>query len=121
VNSKYIIKNHTNTFLIRGHEYEVTAPAKFNRSTGELIDDKTLDDVALEIANEKYRQAMGIVSPADIKRYRTRVNLSQQELASLMGRHPATIELYEAGAFPAEADNRLLRALINDDATIVRK
>lgn len=117
MNSKYIIKDHTNTFLIRGHEYEVTAPAKFDRATGELIDDKTLDDAALEMASEKYRQAMGIVSPTDIKRYRTRANLSQQKLASLMGWHSTTVALYEAGAFPSEADNRLLRALINDDIT----
>ncbi|QVI34361.1 toxin-antitoxin system, antitoxin component, Xre domain protein [Lacticaseibacillus chiayiensis] len=115
MSKKYVIKNHTNTFLIRGKEYEVSAPAKFDQTTGELVDDKELDDAALEIANNKYRQEMNIVSPEEIKKYRARTNLSQRDLANLMGWSPTTVALYETGAFPSEANNKLLRALINDD------
>lgn len=43
------------------------------------------------------------------------MNLSQRELADLMGWSPTTIALYETGAFPSESNNRILKALINDD------
>lgn len=115
MNQPYIIKDHTNTFLIRGKEYKVTAPAKFDRRTGELIPDQRLDDAAVALANAKYRQEMDIVSPEEIKKYRARMNLSQRELADLMGWSPTTIALYETGAFPSESNNRILKALINDD------
>ncbi|WP_373443646.1 type II toxin-antitoxin system antitoxin SocA domain-containing protein [Lacticaseibacillus paracasei] len=115
MSKQYEIRNYTNTFLIRGTEYEVTAPAKFDRDTGELIDDKKLDDAAVELANDMYRQDMGIVSPEEIKKFRARVKLSQREFASLMGWSPTTVALYETGAFPSEANNKILRALINDD------
>lgn len=114
MNEQYEVKAHTNTFLIRGREYEVTAPAKFERITGELVDDKKLDDVAVELANEKYRQDMDIISPEEIKKYRAAKNLSQPDLASLMGWHPTTLVLYEKGAFPSEANNKALKALIID-------
>ncbi|MCT3326889.1 hypothetical protein LTZ12_08995 [Lacticaseibacillus paracasei] len=111
---QYAVKAHTNTFLIRGREYEVTAPAKFDRITGELVDDKKLDDAAVELANEKYRQDMDIISPEEIKKYRANTNLSQRDLASLMGWCPTTLALYEKGAFPSEANNKALKALIID-------
>ena len=40
----------------------------------------------------------------------------QRNLAELTGLSPNTIALYEAGAFPTKANNRLLKSLIaNDD------
>ncbi|MEN2315892.1 helix-turn-helix domain-containing protein [Lacticaseibacillus paracasei] len=114
MDEQYVVKVHTNTFLIRGKEYEVTAPAKFDQFTGELVDDKKLDDAAVELANEKYRQDMDIISPEGIKKYRAAKNLSQRDLASLMGWHPTTLALYEKGAFPSEANSQALKSLIID-------
>ena len=109
-------KNYTSTYTINGHEYTVTAPALFDSKTNELIPDKKLDDQAAEMARQQYRNEMGLLSPREIKEYRTKVGLSQRNLAELTGLSPNTIALYEAGAFPTKANNRLLKSLIvNDD------
>ncbi|MCQ2569986.1 MAG: DUF4065 domain-containing protein [Limosilactobacillus sp.] len=56
------------------------------------------------------------MSPKEIKQYRAKVGLSQRNLAELTGLSPNTIALYEAGAFPTKANNRLLKSLMaNDD------
>lgn len=109
------IKNHTNTFLIHGHEYTVTAPARFDSVTNKLVDDTKLDDQAVEIANAMYRKDLDLVSPDDIKRYRAKVGLSQREFAKLLGWSPNTVALYETGAFPSESNNQLLKALMSDN------
>lgn len=109
-------KDFTTTYTINGHEYTVTAPALFDSNTNELIPDKKLDDQAAEIARQQYRNEMGLLSPKEIKQYRAKVGLSQRNLAELTGLSPNTIALYEAGAFPTKANNRLLKYLIaNDD------
>ena len=59
---------------------------------------------------------MGLLSPQELKQYRSKVGLSQRNLSELTGLSPNTIALYEAGAFPTKANNRLLKSLIaNDD------
>lgn len=109
-------KNFTTTYTINGHEYTVTALALFDSNTNELIPDKELDDQAAEIARQQYRDEMGLLSPQELKQYRAKVGLSQRNLAELTGLSPNTIALYEAGAFPTKANNRLLKSLIaNDD------
>ncbi|WPC22367.1 hypothetical protein N6G96_03900 [Pediococcus inopinatus] len=42
------IQDYTNTFIVHGHEYEVTSPARFSSDNDEIIDDMTLDDRAVE-------------------------------------------------------------------------
>lgn len=112
------IKDHTNTFLIHGHEYEVTAPARFDCETDALVDDSQLDDQAVEIANKRYRADLRLVSPDEIKKYRLKIGLTQREFAKLLGWSPNTVALYETGAFPSEANNKVLRALMNNDTVL---
>lgn len=109
------IKDHTNTFNIHGHQYTVTAPARFDSDTNKLIDDTKLDDRAVEIANSMYRDEMHLVLPEDIKKYRAKLGLSQREFAKLLGWSPNTVALYETGAFPSESNNKLLKALMSDN------
>lgn len=116
--AKTYVKNYTNTFIIHGREYEVTAPARFDCETDQLVNDDLLDDSAVEMANQKYRDEFGLVSPDEIKSYRNRVGLSQRELADLLGVSPNTIALYETGAFPSKANNRILKALMSNDETL---
>lgn len=108
-------KNFTTTYTINGHEYTVTALALFDSNTNELIPDKELDDQAAEIARQQYRDEMGLLSPQELKQYRAKIGLSQRNLAELTGLSPNTIALYEAGAFPTKANNRLLKLLIAND------
>ncbi len=109
-------KDFTTIYTVNGREYTVTAPALFDSDTNELIPDKELDDKAAELARQQYRDEMGLLSPKEIKQYRAKVGLSQRNLAELTGLSPNTIALYEAGAFPTKANNRLLKSLMaNDD------
>ena len=105
-------KNYISIYTINGHEYTVTAPALFDSKTNELIPDKKLDDQAAEMARQQYRNKMGPLSPRKIKEYRTKLGLSQRNLAELTGLSPNTIALYEAGAFPTKANNRLLKSIL---------
>lgn len=108
-------KDFTTTYTINGRKYTVTAPALFDSNTNELIPDKELDDRAAEMARQKYRKDMGLVTPEELKQYRAKVGLSQRNFAELTGLSPNTIALYEAGAFPTPANNKLLKSLINND------
>lgn len=111
-------KEYTTTYTINGHEYTVTAPALFDSDTNELLPDKELDNKAVEIARQLYRDDMGFISPDDLKKYRAKIGLSQRNLAELTGLSPNTIALYEAGAFPTVANNRILKSLINNDEVL---
>jgi transcriptional regulator with XRE-family HTH domain len=109
-------KDFTTTYTIDGREYTVTAPALFDSNTNKPIPNKELDDHAAEIARQQYRDDMGLLSPKQLKQYRAKIGLTQRNLAELTGLSPNTIALYEAGAFPTKANNRLLKSLIaNDD------
>lgn len=91
------IANYTNTYDIRGHEIEITAPARF-------------DDQAAKLSLEKFRKIYGVVSPDE------KWNLSQRKFAKVLGWSPSTVALYETGAIPNNvSNNRLLKILIKDD------
>lgn len=109
------IKNHTNTFLIHGHSYTVTMPARFDTTTHQLVDDKTLDDAAVEQANQLYRHDFNLITPAELKQYRQKTGLTQRQLAEVLDWSPNTIALYETGALPTKSNSKILRALMVDD------
>lgn len=108
-------KNCTTVYKINGREYHVTAPALFDSKTHKQIPNDELDDNAVKIARQKYRDDMGIISPEDLKEYRSKVGISQRDLAEITGLSPNTIALYEAGEFPTVANNRMLKSLLNND------
>lgn len=109
------IANYTNTYDIRGHEIEITAPARFDDQTHEVIPDLKLDDQAAKLALEKFRQIYGVVSPEKMKNLRKKWNLSQRKFAKVLGWSPSTVALYETGAILNVSNNRLLKISIKDD------
>lgn len=106
------VKLYTNTFIVCGREYQITSRARFDNCTNQLLDDDLLDDIAVELANQKYREEFGVVSPDEIKNYRSKMKISQKDLADILGTQVSTIALYEAGAFPSRKDNRSLKTLL---------
>lgn len=74
-----------------------------------------MDDDAVKIARQMYRNDMGLISPKDLKKYRSKVGISQRDLAEITGLSPNTIALYEAGEFPTIANNRMLKSLFSND------
>lgn len=112
------IKDYTTTYKINGHQYVITAPARFDSATNEVVMDNKLDDAAAEMARAKYRQDLGLISPDELRAYRKRTGLSQRNLAELTGLSPNSIALYESGEFPTTANNRILKSLINNDEVL---
>lgn len=112
--TKTYIKDYTNTYDIRGIEIEVTSPARFDSKTDKVVPDMELDDKAVRIAQEKYREKFSFVNPEDIKNLRKKWNLTQRELAQIIGWSPSTVALYEVGEIPTISNNRLLKILIKD-------
>ena len=112
---KTYVKDYTNTFDIRGIEIEVTAPARFDSQTGKIVADMQLDNQAIKLAQDKFRKQFDFVSPNDIKNLRKKWNLSQKQLAEVIGWSPSTVALYEGGEIPTKSNNRLLKILIKDN------
>lgn len=111
-------KDYTTIYIIHGHEYTVTSPALFDSETNELVPDNELDNQAIEVARQLYRDDMGMFTPDDLKKYRAKVGLSQRDFAELTGLSPNSIALYEAGEFPTKANNRLIKALFHSDEVL---
>lgn len=108
-------KDYTTTHTINGHEYTVTAPALFIVISMKYFQIKKLDNKAVEMARQLYRDDMRFIAPDDLKQYRNKVGLFQRNLAELTELNPNTIALYEAAVFPIVANNRILKSLINND------
>lgn len=108
------IKNYTNTFNIRGKEIKITAPARFDDSTQKVVPDMTLDNAAIKIAQDKYREMFDFVKPEEIKALRQKWNLTQKQFAKVIGWSPSTVALYEVGEIPTKSNNRLLKMMIKD-------
>lgn len=107
------IKNFTTEYSFDGKTYKITAPARFDDETDQPIYDAELDERATEMARQAYRNDMGLVSPVDLKRFRDKFGLSQRDLTELTGLSVKTVALYEAGAFPSEDDNKMLKDLLS--------
>ena len=113
-------KNFTTTYIINGREYRITAPALFDSETHEILADLELDDRAAEMARSQYRVDMGLLTPQEIKDYRTKIGLTQEELSELTNLNPQLIAIYEAGEFPSKKDNQVLNSLIKSDHVLLQ-
>jgi len=112
--------NFTTTYIINGREYRITAPALFDSETHEILADLELDDRAAEMAPSQYRVDMGLLTPQEIKDYRTKIGLTQEELSELTNLNPQLIAIYEAGEFPSKKDNQVLTSLIKSDHVLLQ-
>lgn len=108
------VKDYTNSYIVRGKEYEVIAPARFDKQTNEIVPDSELDDAAAEMANAMYRKEFDVVTPEQIKTFRKSNGLSQRDLSKMLGWSKTTVALYEAGAIPNEANNILLQQVLTN-------
>lgn len=110
-------KDLTTTYKAGNRKYTVTAPALFDSETDQYVPSK-LDDKAVCIARQRYREDLGLFAPDELKKYRAKTGLSQRDLAVLTGLSPNTIALYETGEFPSKANNRLLKELMARDQVL---
>jgi len=109
------IKDFTQIFTIRGESISITAPAKFNESTGEMVYDQKLDDDAIELAQNIYREKHAYIMPHEIKIFRETLGMSQSNLAILLGCSQETIVMYESGAIPTIRNNLKMKILFSQN------
>lgn len=55
------------------------------------------------MAQNKYRKKFNVIGPIDIKALRKKWNLTQKQLANVIGWSPLTITLYEVGKIPTKS------------------
>lgn len=73
------------------------------------IEDLNNPQDELDAAFREYRKKYGMLQPEEIRSIRKKYNLTQQELAKLLGISPATLSRYENGGLQEAAHDRLLQ------------
>ena len=108
---KTYIKDDEQVFSIRGVDILVTAPARFDVATNEMVYDQKLDDEAIEKAYAIYRERNGYLSPKLIRDMRKNLGISQRDFATLMGWSQTTVVMYENGSLPTNNNNNQLKMI----------
>ena len=109
------IEQREQTFKVRDEQITVLANALIDDKTNEILFDRELDNKAINMAFDKFRDDNNIVSPEEIVSFRKKYKLSQRALSSLLGIGSATVARYEKGAIPSESISNLLKQLIDND------
>lgn len=108
----------TEHVVVRGESIPVTREHRTCQACGASFDRPGAPDAAA-IALETYRRRAGLLSPDEIRAFRTAHDLTQQELSRLLGWGGATISRYENGALPDDAHDRALRLLMRPGNLLV--
>lgn len=97
------------TVEIRGDRIEV--PVKYYKclTCGGDFDDPKAGSDPLEKAYAEYRSRHGMVEPSELKAFRKKYGLTQNELGKLLGWGPVTLSRYENGALQDEAHDKEAR------------
>lgn len=111
---KTIVKTDTEIFTVKGQEIEVTSDFRFDEETNDKVFDRELDNKAINIAFNIYRENNDIISSEDIKSIRKYFCLSQRAFATITGLGQATVTRYENGAIPTKTNSNFIKNLKNN-------
>jgi putative zinc finger/helix-turn-helix YgiT family protein len=104
---------------IRGEEIEIQAEGRRCGGCGEVFSNAEEMERNLEAAYAVYRARRSLMSPAEIRKLREIYGASQKAFGIILGFGELTINSYEQGALPAEANANLLK-LVDDPAAFSR-
>jgi putative zinc finger/helix-turn-helix YgiT family protein len=94
---------------IRRERISVTANYLRCSPEGHLVQDPSAPCDSLDLAYREFRRRHGMLSPEDIRSFRTGYGLTQRQLSAILGWGGATLSRYENGALQDEAHDKLLR------------
>lgn len=97
------------TIVVRGEKYEVTGTIGRCRGCGNEFFEVGRHVDPLACAYTLYRKKHHLLGPDEIRRFREEYDLTQLELAALLGWGAVTLSRYENGALQDEAHDRALR------------
>lgn len=113
------IEKRKQTFKVRDENITVEADALIDNKTNKILFDLDLDNQAINLAFNIYRQKNNLISPVEMVAFRKKYQLSQRSLAKLLDVGSATIARYEKGVLPSESINNLLRKIKDDSSYFV--
>lgn len=80
----------------------------------------TLDEHAMSIIEAARREALGLLSPEQIRAFRTSLQKTQGAMSALLGIGEKTYTRWESGAFiQSEASDRYLRLLMENNENLI--
>jgi putative zinc finger/helix-turn-helix YgiT family protein len=101
---------------IKGVEIAVEAKLVKCEECGNEFNSPELGQDIAEMALHAYRAKADLLTPDAIRAFRAAFDLTQQELARLLGWGIATLSRYENGAIQDEAHDRALRMIMRPEA-----
>lgn len=113
------IKKVEETYTIRGEKIKINAEAAFDSNSGKQIFNEELDNKAINMAFELYREKFDVLGPDRIKRIRKFFNLTQRDFSAMLGWSPTTLATYETGSLPTKNNNIILRQIENNKSNII--
>lgn len=113
------VETRNETLPVRGDKIDIVANVRVCEKCGTDIFDKVLDNENLLRAYDIYRHKHHIISPEEIRALRNTYDISQLNLALLLGWGEISITRYENGSLPDDAHNSMLK-LIQDPFNMLR-
>src|SRR3989304_4082899 len=99
------------TVRVRGEPVEVASEYSKCAECGEEFETPR-GYASLEAAYREYRRQHNLLQPEDIQGWRKRYGVTQKELSQLLGWGDATLSRYENGALQSEANEKMLRLVM---------
>jgi len=94
---------------VRGEVIKVEVKYYKCKSCGEEFEDPRSDEDPLDKAYREYRRLHGMIEPEEIRDFRKKFGLTQNEMSRLLGWGGATLSRYENGALQDETHEKSLR------------
>jgi putative zinc finger/helix-turn-helix YgiT family protein len=104
---------------VRGEAIKVEVKYYKCKSCGEEFEDPHSDEDSLDKAYREYRRRHGMMQPEEIRDFRKRFGLTQNEMSRLLGWGGATLSRYENGSLQDETHEKALR-LAMDPRNLLR-
>jgi len=101
--------HHVEDIRVRGEAIKVEVKYYKCKNCGEEFDDPHSDEDPLDKAYREYRQRHGMMQPEEVRDFRKKFGLTQNEMSRLLGWGGATLSRYENGALQDETHEKALR------------
>lgn len=102
----------TVTHTIKGTQVTIPATLVQCDTCAAQFNSPELDQDIAALALDAYREKVGLLKPDQIRAFRATFDLTQRELARILGWGLATLSRYENGAIQDEAHDRALRMIM---------
>lgn len=99
--------------IVKGETFEIKSTIVICSSCNAEFDDPKEKTNTIEQAYSSYRAKYGLLQPDEIKAFRNKYGLTQQELGQLLGWGLATLSRYENGALQDDCHEKTLRLAMN--------